>query len=566
MTKIKPYPLQTKVLNLTKADIFKKKLIVVPCGIGKTYIAGFYSKLYPKKNILFLAHRQEILHQARDVFKKIIGNEKGFGWVIGGKKNNYNARIVFGSVLSVKKCLHRFKKDYFDIIFIDEAHHSTANSYTKIVNYFKPKEYIGLTATPFRLDGNNIEDFYKGNIVYKLGRNDAIDKGYLVPFIYIGVYDKTNLKGVRQGKYYYNKKDLDKKLIIPERDRLIVEQFKKHLRYRQTIGFCSSVKYAKHICDTFNKIGFKSAVISHKTKNREKIRKKFEKKEIQILFTIDIFNEGVDIPNIEGLMFLRPTISKTIFEQQLGRGLRRKSGKNDVIVLDFVMNHKNVDKIGRWVTGLRDFNKSINKEKPIFEFNGCKVKFEPELIDIMQLAEPYTKEDCIRIFYEDKKNNKRPSEHYKLYNTILNYWGTWNNFLREIKEPVYRGKTKDDIIIKYKKLKIKLGRNPLRHEVCANSVMKKFWNNYADLQTECGDKPNLKFGKQYSKNIIKKLIMKEYYKNRRPLRFREFKSKYPNIQYLIRRYGGYTKLLKELDLISGYSYYSHSKLPYKFII
>ena len=340
-------------LSKTREEGYKKALVIVGTGLGKTYLSVFDSKAFNK--ILFIAHRDEILREARKSFQSFYGNKKTYGFFNGTKKEN-NKDIVFASISTLSKDEYLnetwFSKKSFDYIVVDEFHHSSSKSYLKVLNYFEPEFLLGLTATPDRNDNGDIYKLCDYNIAYECDFRVGINNGWLVPFEYFGIYDDTDYSLIpwRSGKY--DLLALENALVVEKRVENI---FKKYMEYRKnfTVGFCASINHCKVMNEYFRKKGIKSEIIIGDTPivKRQEIIKRFQQKKIEVIFTVDIFNEGVDIPCIDTLLFLRPTLSYTIFIQQLGRGLRTFDGKDKLRVLDFVGNYKGAELRPAFLTG-----------------------------------------------------------------------------------------------------------------------------------------------------------------------------------------------------------------------
>ncbi len=372
-------------LSKTREEGFNKALVIVATGLGKTYLSAFDSKNFNK--ILFVAHRDEILKDAQKTFETIYSDSKNYGFFNGSTKET-KKDIIFASVQTLSKNDYLsedyFSKDYFDYIVVDEFHHSSAKSYSEILNYFKPKFLLGLTATPDRADSGDIYKLCDYNIAYECDLRVAINNGWLTPFQYFGIYDDTDYSLIpwRGGKY--DLESLENSLIVEKRVQLILEKYLKY-RKKSTIAFCASVKHTKVMHNYFLKNKIKSAIVLGETSisDRQNIIKKFKEGKLDIIFTVDIFNEGIDIPCIDTVLFLRPTTSYTIFMQQLGRGLRTYPNKHHLRVLDFVGNYKGSELKPSFLTG---FRKNGNLPKSPLDENfilpeGCTANFDFKIIE-----------------------------------------------------------------------------------------------------------------------------------------------------------------------------------------
>jgi superfamily II DNA or RNA helicase len=351
---IKPFPYQNEVLETLEVErtVHKRyrNLVVAATGTGKTVISAFDYKRFKQKNqsskLLFLAHRKEILQKSLSTFQGVLKNNNiGELWVDGLIPDNFEC--VFASVQTVNNQLEtaNISQDYYDYIIIDECHHQKAKSYRSIINYFKPKILLGLTATPERMDGGDILEDFDNKIAAEIRLPEAMNRKLLCPFQYFGITDSIDLSNVNWVKGRYVASELTD--VYTENDRRIgeiikaLDKYTKDVNDVRALGYCVSIEHAKYMAEKFTLANLKADYLTSKnSKDRVHIRKKLEKKEINYLFVVDIFNEGIDIPEIDTLLFLRPTESLTIFLQQLGRGLRLYEEKDCLTVLDFVGNSR----------------------------------------------------------------------------------------------------------------------------------------------------------------------------------------------------------------------------------
>lgn len=349
---IKPFEYQKEILEKLYVERNThnryRNLIVAATGTGKTVISAFDYKTFRINNksskLLFIAHRKEILEQSLSKFRGVL-KENNFGqlWVDGIEPtiNEY----VFASVQTLNNRLKDIKisPDYYDYIILDEAHHASASTYRPFLNYFKPKVLLGLTATPERMDNENILEDFCNRIAAEIRLPEAMNKKLLCPFQYFGISDSIDLQNVTwaKGKYVaselsniYTKNDVRVGEIITN-----LNKYTNNINDVQALGFCVTIEHAVFMAEKFNLAGLKAVYLTSKNSSeRDKIRESFKKKDFNYLFVVDIFNEGVDIPEIDTVLFLRPTESLTVFLQQLGRGLRLAEGKECLTVLDFVGN------------------------------------------------------------------------------------------------------------------------------------------------------------------------------------------------------------------------------------
>lgn len=392
---LNPYSYQELILEelVVEREVYNsyRNLVVAATGTGKTMIAGFDFKRFYKKNpkakLLFLAHREEILSQSIKTFRAIL-KDYNFGEMWVNSKTPDEFKHVFASIQTInssEKYL-KFEKDNFDYIVIDESHHSGAYTYDRIIKYFKPKILLGLTATPERMDGIDITELFNNRIASEMRLTEAIDRKLLSPFHYFAVTDPISLDEVTwvRGKYDHNElANLYTK--NDQRVEAIISSLNKYtLDYNnvKALGFCISKQHAHFMSKKFNEVGLKSIALdsNSKDKERQNAAEKLKNGDINYIFVVDLYNEGIDIPSVDTVLFLRPTESLTIFLQQLGRGLRLDEGKEALTVLDYVghanSNYNFASKfralIGRTHQTL---NKEIQDEFPNLP-KGCFIKLE----------------------------------------------------------------------------------------------------------------------------------------------------------------------------------------------
>jgi superfamily II DNA or RNA helicase/HKD family nuclease len=344
---IKPEPRFAQVealeeLNKTLEEDYNKALVVMATGLGKTYLAGFFAQNFQR--VLFIAHLEEILLQAKKSFQAIMP-ERSYG-IYNGKEKEGKADAVFASIytLSMKHHLYQFQPDEFDLIIVDEFHHAAADSYQRVLEYFKPKFLLGITATPDRNDNKDVYAICDGNVAFRLDFLDAIERKWLSPFKYFGVYDDTDYSQITWLGYRYDEEELLQVQLREEMAEKILNVWREKKQTR-TIGFCSSIRQADFLSDFFNRKGYKTVSLHSKQVEvgRQSAIKKLEAGELDVIFTVNLFNEGVDIPSVDTLLFVRPTESLTVFTQQIGRGLRLYPGKEHCVIIDLIGNYRNAD-------------------------------------------------------------------------------------------------------------------------------------------------------------------------------------------------------------------------------
>lgn len=349
---IKPHPYQLEILEKLEVERTVhnryKNLIVAATGTGKTVISAFDYKKFKQLNksakLLFVAHRKEILTQSRATFQGIL-KDNNFGELLVDGMIPDSYEFVFASIQSLNNKIDEIalSPEYYDFIIIDEVHHIKANSYRSIINYFKPKILLGLTATPERMDGGDILEDFCNKIAAEIRLPEALNNKHLCPFQYFGITDSIDLSSAGWEKGRYIASELTN--LYTANDRRVNEiifnlnKYTKDINDVRALCFCATIEHAKYMAQKFTLAGLKAEYLtSDNTRERDIIRRNLITGKINFLFVIDIFNEGIDIPEIDTVLFLRPTESLTIFLQQLGRGLRLADNKDCLTVLDFVGN------------------------------------------------------------------------------------------------------------------------------------------------------------------------------------------------------------------------------------
>ena len=375
-------------LEDTRAEGAKRALVQAATGVGKTYLAAFDSKSYER--VLFVAHREEILKQAAVSFRNV-RNSEDYGFFTGEGKST-DKSVIFASVATLGRSEYLSEKyfapDYFQYLVIDEFHHAVNEQYQRIVKYFKPQFLLGLTATPERMDGRNIYEICDYNVPYEISLKDAINKGMLVPFHYYGIYDDTDYSGLHLIRGRYDEKELNETYIgNVHRHDLIYKYYCKY-GSKKALGFCCSRAHAEEMAKEFCERGIPSvAVYSNAngtySEERGKAIEKLKSGEIRVIFSVDMFNEGVDITSVDMVMFLRPTESPIVFLQQLGRGLRRSKGKEYLNVLDFIGNYEKAGRVRFLLTGRTlGKNEYYNPADRSAFPDDCLIDFDMKLIDL----------------------------------------------------------------------------------------------------------------------------------------------------------------------------------------
>lgn len=419
---ISPYSYQQEILDKLHAEReirgYYKNLVVAATGTGKTMISAFDYRYYCKTNIgkanrlLFVAHREEILKQSLATFRAVL-KDRNFGELFVG--NNVPTKIdnLFISIqtFNSQDFTSKTKKDYYDYIIVDEFHHAAAPSYQKLLEYYEPKILLGLTATPERMDGQNILSYFNNRIAAEIRLPEAIDRKLLCPFQYFGVTDNIDLRRVCWTSGGYDKNELSKIYTVGNQslkraDNVInsLLEYVSDINEVKGLGFCVSIEHAKYMSEYFNGRGISSIYLVGGSPNEERqsAKRKLVNGEIKFIFVVDIYNEGVDIPEINTILFLRPTESLTIFLQQLGRGLRLAENKDCLTVLDFIgQANKKYNFEDKFVTLLNSTACSVKDQiENGFAFlpKGCYIQLEKIASDyiLKNISESYSSSNGIK--------------------------------------------------------------------------------------------------------------------------------------------------------------------------
>lgn len=397
---LRPYAFQERLLDLLAVARSKdrhRNLLVAATGTGKTVMAAVdYSRLreqLTRSRLLFVAHREEILDQSLATFRYAL-RDPAFGekWVGGARPAKYDH--VFASIQSLNAAdLDDLAADHFDVVIVDEFHHAAASSYTKVLDHLAPLELLGLTATPERSDGLPILHWFDDRIAAEIRLWDAIDQQHLAPFMYFGIHDGTDLGDVpwRRGRGY----DIDAlSTLYTSNDawaRLVIKQVDEHVDVStmRALGFCVSVAHADFMAEHFNRSGIPAVAVNGETPRTERhdALAQLRSGDVSVVFSVDLFNEGVDVPDVDTVLMLRPTESPTLFLQQLGRGLRKTADKAFCTVIDFVGTHRKEFRFDRRYRALlggtrRDVERSITERFPFLP-TGCHMHLDRVAEDIV---------------------------------------------------------------------------------------------------------------------------------------------------------------------------------------
>lgn len=382
---LRPRPAQEAALDAlerTLEEEYDKAMVVMATGLGKTYLAGFLAQRFER--VLFIAHREEILFQARRSFQQIMPS-RSYG-IYNGEFKDGNADCVFASIytLGMKKHRESFFPDCFDLIIVDEFHHAAARSYRSVLEYFRPKFLLGLTATPDRMDGKDVYALCDGNVAYQLHFIEAIRHEWLSPFKYYGVYDETDYTQIRWLGNRYDEDQLLSVQLKQSQAGKIYDAWKRHKQTR-TLGFCSSIQQADFLANYFKGLGVQALSLHSQTNEmtRAEAIRQITSGELEIIFSVNLFNEGVDIPCIDTLLFVRPTESLTVFTQQVGRGLRLFENKSYCSIIDLIGNYRNADVKLQLFSDSEAEDSVRNKEFVPAVPEHCEIHLETAVINIL---------------------------------------------------------------------------------------------------------------------------------------------------------------------------------------
>jgi superfamily II DNA or RNA helicase len=344
---VEPRPFQVEMLEALSAERQRghfRNLVVAPTGTGKTWVSAFdYQRLRRTgfERLLFVAHRNEILQQSQEVFRLVL-DDPTFGERFIGGERPVRWDHVFASIQSIHRYIDELDPAQFDAVIVDEFHHAEADTYVKLLKHLKPKVLVGLTATPERADSKDILHWFDERVASEMRLWEALDQALLCPFHYLGVGDGTDLRGVAFQRGRYVTSELEGVLTGDHmRARRILESVQEWVldpTKMRALGFCVGINHAKFMAEQFNAAGLSSVALDGETDAETRLEavRRLRRGDLRAIFTVDIFNEGVDIPEVDTLLLLRPTESATVFLQQLGRGLRWAQGKSVLTVLDFI--------------------------------------------------------------------------------------------------------------------------------------------------------------------------------------------------------------------------------------
>ena len=458
---IMPFDYQQEILERLQVERevrgHWKNLVVAATGTGKTVMAASDYKSFAEKNerarLLFIAHREEILRQSLQTFRQVLCNYNfGEKWYGGEEPSNYEYVFASKDTLNNRLANLQLPDDYYDYIVIDEVHHVAASSYRNIINYFKPKVLLGLTATPERMDGEDITLDFDGVISAEIRLDDALNKGLLCPFHYYGITDSVDYSEVAWDKGHYVASELSKIYTFNDARTEVILRSLKHyvtnVHDVRALCFCVDQQHAKYMASKFTLCGLKAEVLtSENSQMRTVLNNRLKNKKINYLFVVDMFNEGVDIPEVDTILFLRPTESLTVFIQQFGRGLRKANGKTHVDIFDYVGNSRaEFNYADRMRVMLGKTSMSVAEEMELDCPHlplGCRILLEPKakeyiLNNIKGAIRRFTASHFNKLAVSFERNHSAPltlTNFVNIYQVPLDklYRGrTWNQMLNEL--------------------------------------------------------------------------------------------------------------------------------------
>lgn len=404
-----PHKIQSEALERlreTRAVGHIAGLVVLATGLGKTWLSAFDSTAFER--VLFVAHREEILTQALETFRLIRPHD-----VLGrytGEEKSATSSVLFASIQTLSRQVHldRFRKDEFDYIIVDEFHHAEAYTYRRLIDYFTPKFLLGLTATPERTDGADLLTLCGNNLVFRCDIAKGISDQLLCPFRYFGVPDLVDYRNIPWRNKRFDENELTNAVATHARAQNALEQYQKR-GGKRTLAFCVSTRHADFMADFFREKGIASVAVhsAQTSAPRSESLQKLKDGTLSVICTVDMFNEGVDVPELDTVMMLRPTESRIVWLQQFGRGLRRSDPEKKLAVIDYIGNHRAFLLKPQALFGLQPgdseiYNLLLRLESGTAELPpGCEVTYELEVKDILKSLLRVDGGDTLKARYED---------------------------------------------------------------------------------------------------------------------------------------------------------------------
>jgi superfamily II DNA or RNA helicase/SAM-dependent methyltransferase len=438
-----PTPIQSEALAALKATRlagYRRGLVVLATGLGKTWLAAFDAEHMRAARVLFVAHREEILSQAAETFARIRRDSRiGF---YRGEVHDTRVDVLCASIQTLGKSAHleRFAANHFDYLVIDEFHHAAARTYRRLLAHFEPRFLLGLTATPERTDQSDILSLCDDNLVFDRDLCAGIEAGLLAPFHYFGIRDDSvDYRDIPWRNGRFDPLDLSSKLATRARARQVLAQWLNRSQQR-TVAFCVSIRHADFMAEQFQREGIAAAAVHARSDlGRSQALQRLGDGRLQVIFSVDLFNEGVDLPSVDTILMLRPTESKILFLQQLGRGLRKAAGKTHVAVLDFVGNHRVfLDRVKLLLSFARShvsLDRFLDDPKPPALPAGCWLNYDLEAIDLLRSLMPRGVGTVERVYREFVfTHDRRPAigEFYRMGyapSVLRNTHRSWFDFV-----------------------------------------------------------------------------------------------------------------------------------------
>ena len=447
-----PHSIQEEALaalKATRVDGNEAGLVVLATGLGKTWLAAFDSADEDFRRVLFVAHREEILAQAMQTFRRI--RPRARLGLYTGKEKSPDADVLFASIQTLGRMQHhgQFDRERFDYIIVDEFHHAAARTYRRLIDYFTPRFLLGLTATPERMDGGDLLALCQENLVYRKDLVAGIEAGLLCPFLYFGVPDEVDYSNIPWRSSRFDAEELTKAVATTRRAENALEQFRRRGGDR-ALGFCCSLRHADYMADFFSDKGVRAVAVhsGERSAPRASALEALADGRLDIIFAVDMFNEGLDIPNIDTVLMLRPTESSIIWLQQFGRGLRCAEGKTNLRVIDYIGNHRafllKVRSLLQPLLGSGESDAEISAAMRLLQQghanlpDGCDITYDLETIDIIKsLLRIRPADNAILAYYDDfrERHGTRPTAvelYHSGYNprSLRKTHGSWTKFVR----------------------------------------------------------------------------------------------------------------------------------------
>ncbi len=443
-----PRPVQRDALaalEQTRLQGFRRGLVVMATGLGKTWLAAFDAARPQFRRVLFVAHREEILRQSLDVFRRV-QPDADLGMYYGGEKQP-DAHVLFASVQTLAGNLHRFSPDRFDYVVVDEFHHAAARSYRRVIDHFQPAFLLGLTATPNRMDGADLLALCSDNLVYECPLTEGVERGDLSPFRYFGIADDVDYTPIPWRGGRFDLAVLTEAVETQERAQHALDVWRDKGGGR-TIAFCVTVTHADFTAEFFRRNGVAAVAVHSGPTSAPRVGsvERLRAGELQVICTVDVFNEGLDVPEVDTVLMLRPTDSPVVFLQQLGRGLRRSDSKDALTAIDFIGNHRSFLIKPRTLLALGTRRQAgtdkVLRAMRTGDFGlppGCSATYDVDLVDVLRavtrVGARSALEDYCRSYADERGHRPSAVQAYGAgYNpsSVRSKHGHWFAFLDDI--------------------------------------------------------------------------------------------------------------------------------------